>query len=472
MIHSLADDKIPFCPYFIIPYVLWYFFLIGTVIYFAVFCPSKKEYYQYLGTLGVGMTLFLLISYVYPNGQHLRPDLGSTGGGAFISVIRFLYKIDTPTNIFPSMHVFNATASCIALYQNERCRKNKLFTVSQIILTISIVLSTMFLKQHSVADVMTALILNILCYQLFYRVLPARKERLAEVLTRREICTVPNLLSTLRLCLAVVFFGIFERYGVGEYRTVLVLLILAAAATDVLDGRIARSFNSISQVGRILDPVADKAMQGVMIAYLIPRYPLAKLVLILFVIKECYMTVAGWKVLMETKETIEAQWHGKLNTAVTYVVVLILLAIVVLVYDYLTTRTVPGRHLYALGGNAKATQLSGIDTRKIMFGAYVNMAFLSALAALVCVARFNSAAPSAGTNYEMDAIGACFIGGASAYGGTGTVGGAVIGAIFMGILNNGMSILGIDANWQKMIKGLVLLFAVVFDVVSKKRSKS
>ena len=132
MIHSLADDKIPFCPYFIIPYVLWYFFLIGTVIYFAVFCPSKKEYYQYLGTLGVGMTLFLLISYVYPNGQHLRPDLGSTGGGVFISVIRLLYKIDTPTNIFPSMHVFNATASCIALYQNERCRKNKLFTVSQI----------------------------------------------------------------------------------------------------------------------------------------------------------------------------------------------------------------------------------------------------------------------------------------------------------------------------------------------------
>ena len=83
MIHSLADDKIPFCPYFIIPYVLWYFFLIGTVIYFAVFCPSKKEYYQYLATLGVGMTLFLLISYVYPNGQHLRPDLGSTGGGVF-----------------------------------------------------------------------------------------------------------------------------------------------------------------------------------------------------------------------------------------------------------------------------------------------------------------------------------------------------------------------------------------------------
>lgn len=325
IIHSLADDKIPFCPYFIIPYVLWYFFLIGTVIYFAVSCPSKKEYYQYLGTLGVGMTLFLLISYVYPNGQQLRPDLSNAGNGVFISVVRFLYKIDTPTNIFPSMHVFNATASCIALYQNERCRKNKIFTVSQLILGVSIVLSTMFLKQHSVADVMTALILNILCYQLFYRVIPARQKRLSEVLTRKEICTVPNLLSTLRLCLAIVFLGIFERYGVREYRGVLVLLMFAAAATDVLDGRIARSFDSVSRVGRVLDPVADKAMQGVMLACLVPRFPLAKLILILFVIKECYMTVAGWKVLMETRETIEVQWHGRLNTAVTYVVVLLLL---------------------------------------------------------------------------------------------------------------------------------------------------
>ncbi len=325
IIHSLADDKIPFCPYFIIPYVLWYFFLIGTVIYFAVSCPSKKEYYQYLGTLGVGMTLFLLISYVYPNGQQLRTDLSAAGDSVFISAIRFLYKIDTPTNIFPSMHVFNATASCIALYQNERCRKNKVFTAGQIVLTVSIVLSTMFLKQHSVEDVMTALILNILCYQLFYKVIPARQKRLSEVFTRKEICTVPNLLSALRLCLAIVFLGIFERYGVGEYRTVLALIIVAAAATDVLDGQIARSFDSVSRVGRILDPVADKAMQGVMLAYLVPRYPLAKLVLILFVIKECYMTVTGWKVLMETKETIEVQWHGKLNTVVTYVVVLNLL---------------------------------------------------------------------------------------------------------------------------------------------------
>ena len=123
-----------------------------------------------------------------------------------------------------------------------------------------------------------------------------------------------------------------------------------------------------------------------------------------------------------------------------------------------------------MGGNEKAAILSGIDTNKLLFGAYTNMGFLSAIAALVCVARFNSATPSAGNMYELDAIGSCFIGGASAYGGTGTVGGAIIGAILMGVLNNGMSILGIDANWQKAVKGLVLLIAVVFDVLSKKRS--
>jgi putative multiple sugar transport system permease protein len=153
-------------------------------------------------------------------------------------------------------------------------------------------------------------------------------------------------------------------------------------------------------------------------------------------------------------------------------VVLIQLAVIVLAYSYYTSSTVPGRHLYAIGGNEKAAKLSGINTDKVLFSAYTNMGFLSAVAALVCVARFNSAAPTAGTNYELDAIGACFIGGASAYGGTGTVGGAVIGAIFMGVLNNGMSILGIDSNWQKAVKGIVVLGAVVFDVLSKKRVKS
>ena len=151
---------------------------------------------------------------------------------------------------------------------------------------------------------------------------------------------------------------------------------------------------------------------------------------------------------------------------------LIIIAVIVLAYSYFTSNTVPGRYLYALGGNEKAAKMSGVNTNRMLFFAYANMGFLSGVAALICVARFNSAAPSAGTNYELDAIASCFIGGASAYGGTGTISGAVIGAIFMGVLNNGMSIMGIDSNWQRAVKGLVLLAAVVFDVVSKNRKKA
>ncbi len=153
-------------------------------------------------------------------------------------------------------------------------------------------------------------------------------------------------------------------------------------------------------------------------------------------------------------------------------VVLILLGIIVAAYSYFTQNTVPGRYLYAIGGNAKAAKLSGVNTDNVMFFAYTNMGFIAAIAALVTVARLNSAQPTAGQNYEMDAIASCFIGGASAYGGTGTVSGAVVGAIFMGVLNNGMSILGVDMNWQRAVKGLVLLAAVIFDVVSKRKKSS
>ena len=151
-------------------------------------------------------------------------------------------------------------------------------------------------------------------------------------------------------------------------------------------------------------------------------------------------------------------------------VILIWVAVIVLIYSYITSKTTIGRHLYAVGGNEKATRLSGINTNKVYFFAYANMAFLSAVTAMVVMARLNSANPTAGTNYEMDAIGSCFIGGASAYGGTGTVGGVMVGAVLMGVLNLGMSIMGVDANWQKVVKGAVLLAAVVFDVVSKKKA--
>lgn len=150
---------------------------------------------------------------------------------------------------------------------------------------------------------------------------------------------------------------------------------------------------------------------------------------------------------------------------------LIWIIIVVLAYHYFTTKTTMGRYLYAVGGNEKATQLSGINTKKVYFFAYTNMGFLTAIAGILTVARAASAQPTYGMFYEMDAIGACFIGGASAYGGTGSVFGAIIGALLMGVINQGMSIMGVDANYQKVVKGLVLLIAVIFDVVSKREKK-
>ena len=150
---------------------------------------------------------------------------------------------------------------------------------------------------------------------------------------------------------------------------------------------------------------------------------------------------------------------------------LIWIIVVVLAYHYFTTKTTMGRYLYAVGGNEKATQLSGINTKKVYFFAYTNMGFLTAIAGILTVARAASAQPTYGQFYEMDAIGACFIGGASAYGGTGSVFGAIIGALLMGVINQGMSIMGVDANYQKVVKGLVLLVAVIFDVVSKREKK-
>ena len=141
-----------------------------------------------------------------------------------------------------------------------------------------------------------------------------------------------------------------------------------------------------------------------------------------------------------------------------------------LIYNFITSKTAFGRYFYAIGGNEKATQLSGIDTNKVYFIAYVNMGLLAGLAGLLCAARVGSVNGSTGTSFEMDAIGSCFIGGASAYGGSGTVGGVVIGALLLGVINMGMSIMGIGDSWQYVVKGAVLLIAVVFDVISNRKS--
>ena len=150
--------------------------------------------------------------------------------------------------------------------------------------------------------------------------------------------------------------------------------------------------------------------------------------------------------------------------------VLVIMTALVAIYGFVTRRTTIGRQIYAVGGNEKAAKLSGIKTERLTFFTFVNMGVLAALAGLVFAARLNTATPKAGLGFELDVIAACFIGGASAYGGVGRVGGAVIGALIMGVMNNGMSILGIGIDYQQVIKGLVLLGAVCLDVYNQRRA--
>ncbi|TFV96748.1 multiple monosaccharide ABC transporter permease [Leifsonia flava] len=151
-------------------------------------------------------------------------------------------------------------------------------------------------------------------------------------------------------------------------------------------------------------------------------------------------------------------------------VTLIILAVLVMVYGVIMNRSVFGRHIYAIGGNRHAAELSGIKTRRVDFWLFVNMGFLAALAGLIFTARLNLAGPKAGDGFELEAISAAFIGGAAVQGGVGTIGGAIIGGLIIGVLNNGMSIMGIGIEWQQAVKGLVLLLAVAFDVYNKRRS--
>ena len=149
--------------------------------------------------------------------------------------------------------------------------------------------------------------------------------------------------------------------------------------------------------------------------------------------------------------------------------VLVIMSVLIGVYTFIMNRTVIGRWIYAVGGNLKAARLSGINTSRVTFFAFVNMGVLAAVAGLIFVARLNSATPRGGTGFELDVIAAVFIGGASASGGVGKVVGVVIGAFIMGVLNNGMSIMGIGIDYQQMIKGAVLLAAVFVDVYQKNK---
>ncbi|MGN8961392.1 multiple monosaccharide ABC transporter permease [Bariatricus sp. HCP28S3_D3] len=183
--------------------------------------------------------------------------------------------------------------------------------------------------------------------------------------------------------------------------------------------------------------------------------------------------VTPWQTIVKLAIIIAIVWFFfyKLARYNGIPIVLIIMAVIVGIYHFITSKTVPGRQIYALGGNAKAARLSGIDTRKVFFWVYTNMGFLAAIAGIVLSARNASATPKAGDGFELDAIASCYIGGAAAAGGIGTVIGAVVGAFVMGVLNNGMFLIGLSTDLQKVVKGLVLLGAVTFDILSNKKKK-
>ena len=159
----------------------------------------------------------------------------------------------------------------------------------------------------------------------------------------------------------------------------------------------------------------------------------------------------------------------KLSLAGGIPTVLVWVAAVVLAYAFITSKTTVGRHFYVVGGNIEAARLSGVNTKRIMFLAYLNMALLTSISAMTVISRFTAANADAGKNFEMDAISACVVGGVSASGGAGTVLGMVIGATLIGVINLGMFQINLDANYQRVVKGFVLLAAVVFDILSKQR---
>ena len=144
---------------------------------------------------------------------------------------------------------------------------------------------------------------------------------------------------------------------------------------------------------------------------------------------------------------------------------------IILIYSFITEKTTMGRHFYVVGGNIEAARLSGVNTRRVMFFAYMNMAVLTTIATFTVIARSQSAYADVGKNFEMDAISACVVGGVSASGGSGTVMGMVIGATLIGVINLGMSLISLDANYQRVVKGVVLLAAVVFDILSQKKNR-
>lgn len=323
VIYSPLDDRIPFCEYFIIPYYLWFAYVAVTVAYFMFINVSSREYRQLISILGAGMSVFLIVSFVYPNCHHLRPTV--TGDNLCSRLVLLLHAVDTPTNLLPSIHVFNSLACYAALMRNEPFRKRKGLVIGCGILTISIILSTMFLKQHSVVDVTLAFLFFAVSYWVFYIFMPENEKQLAKIFSRDQVLTVPNAFSFLRLILAISFWGISVRKNFQGKQMVLEMLLLSNIAIDFLDGLIVKNSHRNSRFGKGLHVIAGNVTQGVLLLYFVSRYPLLKFTVCLFLLKVISMLAVSPRMILAFPRYTGAVWCEKLNTAVFYGVMIILM---------------------------------------------------------------------------------------------------------------------------------------------------
>ncbi len=295
---------------------------------------------------------------------------------------------------------------------------------------------------------------------------------------------LPVFLAVIICLLAGVAIGAVQGYWVAYHRipafivTLAGMLVFRGLTLALLQGQsigpFPKSFQRLSS-GFIPDLTFMEGMHG--------------LTLLLGAVISLYLVYANFRSRMAQQKIAAAEeplsvfilQNGLILFAINYFTllmagyrglpnVLIVMAVLIAAYSFFTSRTTMGRRIYAIGGNEKAARLSGVNTQKLTFLAFANMGFLAALAGLVFAARLNSASPKAGVAFELDVIAAVFIGGASMSGGVGTVVGAVIGAFLMGVMNNGMSIMSVGIDYQQVIKGLVLLAAVIFDVYNKKKA--
>ena len=279
-----------------------------------------------------------------------------------------------------------------------------------------------------------------------------------------------------------IFAGVFIAYlGIPPFVTTLATMLMGRGLTYTLlqaqtKGPFDASYNFIGAgfLPVVKIPFGDGTLELVSIAVA----AVASVVLILSEIKSTatkkkynFAVNPTWQIVLKLAVMLFIIWFFfyTLSRYTGLPFVLLIMAVLIVIYAFITSKTVAGRQIYALGGNRKAANLSGIDTNKVFFWVYVNMGVLSAIAGIVLSARNGSATPKAGDGFEMDAIASCYIGGAAVAGGAGTIVGAVVGAFIMGILNNGMSLFGWSTDIQKIVKGAVLLGAVTLDVLSKRK---